>query len=32
MAKQASVKSYEVPQGWSMESMDFVNKLLQRKP
>lgn len=32
MAKQVHVRKNELPCGWSAESADFVNKLLQRKP
>ncbi|MCQ2821624.1 MAG: protein kinase, partial [archaeon] len=32
MSKQAQIKMNEIPEGWSIESADFVNKLLQRKP
>lgn len=32
MAKQAQIKPEEIPYGWSPESADFINKLLQRKP
>ena len=32
MSQQAQVKKNMVPQGWSVESADFVNRLLQRKP
>lgn len=32
MARQASVKKNEIPQGWSIESAHFINQLLQRKP
>lgn len=32
MARQAEVKKGEIPAGWSIESADFVNRLLQRKP
>jgi len=32
LAKQARIKAEEVPQNWSLEAADFVNKLLQRKP
>lgn len=32
LAKQAAVKPYQVPQNWSMHAMDFINRLLQRKP
>ena len=31
-SKQVSIKKHELPEGWSMEAADFVNKLLQRKP
>ena len=29
---QAKIKKNEVVKGWSMESRDFINQLLQRKP
>ena len=32
IAKQASIKSNEIPKGWSAEAADCINKLLQRKP
>ena len=32
MAKQVVVHRQEVPQGWSLEAADFINKLIQRKP
>ena len=32
MAKQIQVKKDQIPQGWSVESADFINRLLQRKP
>ncbi len=32
MSKQAQVKKDQIPQGWSVESADFINRLLQRKP
>jgi len=32
MLHQAQVKKNMVPQGWSVESADFINRLLQRKP
>ena len=32
MAKQVQVKKDQIPQGWSVESADFINRLLQRKP
>jgi len=30
--KQVQLKKHEIPEGWSLESADFVNKCLQRKP
>mmetsp|Transcript_17926 Transcript_17926/g.20087 ORF Transcript_17926/g.20087 Transcript_17926/m.20087 type:complete len:171 (-) Transcript_17926:17-529(-) len=30
--KQVQVKKYDLPEGWSFEAADFINKLLQRKP
>jgi len=32
MAKQAGVKKADIPEGWSTEAADFINKTLQRKP
>jgi len=32
MSKQVQVKKNETPEGWSVESADFINRLLQRKP
>ena len=32
MAKQIQVKKDQIPNGWSVESADFINRLLQRKP
>ena len=32
MSQQAQVKKNQVPPGWSVESADFINRLLQRKP
>ena len=32
MAKEAKVRKNEIPKGWSSDSADFINKLLQRKP
>jgi len=31
-SKQVGLRKSEVPAGWSLESVDFVNKLLERKP
>ena len=32
LARQVQLKKDEVPEGWSLEAADFVNKLIQRKP
>ena len=32
LAKQVQIKRHEIPQGWSVEGADFVNRLIQRKP
>ena len=32
MAKEAKVRKNEIPRGWSSDSADFINRLLQRKP
>ena len=32
MAKQSAVKKDEIPEGWSIQAADFVNKLIQRRP
>ena len=32
LSKQVQVKQNEIPEGWSAESADFVNRLIQRKP
>ena len=31
-AKQIFLRKSDLPDGWSMEAADFINKLLQRKP
>jgi len=31
-SKQINLKKSDLPDGWSMEAADFINKLLQRKP
>lgn len=31
LSKQVLVSRSEVPKGWSLDSADFVNRLLQRK-
>lgn len=30
--RQVIIKKSDIPEGWSIEAADFVNKLLQRKP
>lgn len=32
LAKQAYIKQNELPDGWSMDSIDFINRAIQRKP
>ena len=32
LAKQVELKTEEIGEGWSKESADFINRLLQRKP
>ena len=32
LAEQVHIKKSDLPIGWSMESADFINKILQRKP
>ena len=32
MKKQISISKEEIPKGWSLESIDFVNQCIQRKP
>lgn len=32
MAKQVQIKKSEIPEGWSLEAADFINRLIQRKP
>ena len=32
LARQVQLRRFEIPEGWSLEAADFVNKLLQRKP
>lgn len=29
---QVQIKKDEIPEGWSLESADFINRLIQRKP
>ena len=32
MAKQVQIRKNEIPEGWSIEAADIINRLLQRKP
>eukprot|EP01017_Pseudomicrothorax_dubius_P043120 TRINITY_DN7127_c0_g1_i3.p1 TRINITY_DN7127_c0_g1~~TRINITY_DN7127_c0_g1_i3.p1 ORF type:complete len:239 (-),score=48.55 TRINITY_DN7127_c0_g1_i3:240-956(-) len=32
LAKQVQLKKTDLPEGWSFESADFINRMLQRKP
>jgi len=32
LAKQVQIKKTEIPEGWSLEAADFINRLIQRKP
>jgi serine/threonine protein kinase len=32
LAKQVQIKKTEIPDGWSLEAADFINRLIQRKP
>ncbi|CAG9323134.1 unnamed protein product [Blepharisma stoltei] len=32
LAKQIQIKKNEVPEGWSVEAADFINRMIQRKP
>ncbi|CAD8050516.1 unnamed protein product [Paramecium sonneborni] len=32
IAKQVQIKKTEIPDDWSLDAADFINKLLQRKP
>lgn len=32
LKEQASIKKSMIPEGWSIEAADFINKLIQRKP
>lgn len=31
LANQVQIKKYSIPEGWSTDSADFINKLIQRK-
>ena len=28
LAKQVNIKRYEIPEGWSIDAADFINKVL----
>jgi serine/threonine protein kinase len=32
LARQVQIKPHEIPEDWSPESADFINRLIQRKP
>jgi len=32
LKEQVQIKMSEIPEGWSIEAADFINKLIQRKP
>jgi hypothetical protein len=32
LAKQVQIKKSDIPEGWSLEAADFINRLIQRKP
>jgi len=32
LCRQVQIKRYEIPEGWSVEAADFINRCLQRKP
>lgn len=32
MARQPQIKKQEIPDDWSLEAADFVNRLILRKP
>lgn len=32
MARQPLIRKQDIPEDWSMEAADFINKLIQRKP
>lgn len=32
LAKQVQLKSSDIPDDWSYEAADFINRLIQRKP
>lgn len=32
LSRQSVIKKSDIPEGWSVEAADFINKLIQRKP
>ncbi|KRW98381.1 Protein kinase-like domain [Pseudocohnilembus persalinus] len=32
LAKRVQIKRHEIPEGWSLEAADFINRLIERKP
>jgi hypothetical protein len=32
LSKQIQIRKNDIPEGWSLEACDFVNRLIQRKP
>ena len=32
LTKQVQIKKYDIPDGWTIEAADFINRCLQRKP
>jgi serine/threonine protein kinase len=32
LAKQVQIKAHEIPNDWTIECADFINKLIRRKP
>lgn len=32
MARQPLVRKQDIPEDWSLEAADFINRLIQRKP
>ncbi|KAL4462392.1 hypothetical protein ABPG72_010040 [Tetrahymena utriculariae] len=32
LAKRVQIKKQEIPDGWSLEAADFINRLIERKP
>lgn len=32
LARRVQIKKNEIPEGWSLEAADFINRLIERKP